>query len=164
MIFYYIQLISYKLMIIYTSYEVEKELNRDFMNQIKLKEKEIMERQLKTGKIQKWTAYAFVNKPDRIFYKEGNNLYILMNGVKVQIDNIQDKKGGIYCTDPNFDKELEEFIKINPNYKITFVPGGRYGSSISYYSPTPHVYPAKIESNGFSLELENEDNYDIICM
>ncbi len=148
-------------MIIYTSAYVEKVLQDLFMSEIKIKEKEIKEREVNTGKIQKYTAYAYIHKPLRIFHMKNNQLYVELPDGLVSIDNKPDPKGAIYRTDPDFDSQLEQLIKSNSEYKITFMPSGRYGPTIYYCNNDPNVYPALIEFDNFSLTLENEDAYDI---
>lgn len=151
-------------MIIYTTKEIEKQLDKQYYIDIKNKQKEINQKQKETGKIQKYTAYAYIRKANRIFYFENGKYYVEINFQKIQIENIPSKNGGIYRTDPDFDTQLNEFIKTNLDYKIIFNICGKYGSTIYYCSSEENVYPAIIKSENKELVLENEENYDIGCL
>jgi hypothetical protein len=56
-------------MIFYTTKEQETVLDFDYNQKIEIKKKEIKKKELETGEIQKWTAYAYVKKIPRVFYK-----------------------------------------------------------------------------------------------
>ena len=150
-------------MIIYTTESIEKLIDEKYNQELINKQKELDDKQKRTGKLNKYTARVYVNKPDRVFHVKDDEIFVEINGELVKINNRPSQKGGVYCTDPEFDEQLIEFIKSHPNYKITFNVAGRYGTTI-YYCSGPNVYPSFIESNNLVLFMENEDNYDIGCL
>lgn len=156
-------------MIIYTSESIEKNINKKYRQELVNKQKELVnkqkeldEKQKRTGKINKYTAKVYINQPNRIFHIKDEEMFVEINGELVKINNQPCPKGGIYCTDPEFDEQLIEFIKSHPNYKITFNINSKYGATNCYCSG-PNVYPSFIESNNKVLFMENENNYGIGC-
>lgn len=157
-------LIIILLMNIYTSDLIEKLIDEKYLQDVKTKQKELDEIQKKTGKIQKYTAYAFVTKPDRIFHIKDGEVFVEINSKLVKIPNQSVPKGKTYRTDPKFNNQLSDFVVKHNSFKITFSVAGKYGPTI-YYCGGPNVHPSKAEAdNGDLLLMENEDNYDIGCM
>jgi hypothetical protein len=161
-------------MTFYTVKEQEFVLDFDYNVKIEEKQKEINQKELETGKIQKWTAYAFVKKEPRYFYKIDGKYLIEINGKKYPYkynpENSNDKPdkenlGVIYKVDSEFNKELNKFINNNSSWKITFYPAKKDGS-VSYYSLNENDTPAEIISlvdMKIKLVLENNDKYDLCC-
>jgi hypothetical protein len=158
-------MIKLNLMNIYTSDLIEKLIDEKYLYAVKTKQKELDEIEKKTGKIQKYTAYAFVTQPDRIFHFKDGQVFVEINSNLIQIPNQPVPKGRTYRTDPEFDVLLNHFFLKHNQYqfKITFSVAGKYGPTI-YYCSGENVFPAKIEANGEILLLENEDSYDIGCI
>ncbi len=161
-------------MIFYTTKEQEIVLDYDYKIKIEDKQKEIKQKELETGKIQKYTAYAFVKKEPRYFYKINGIYYIEINKTKYPYKydplNYNDKPtldnlGKIYKVDSDFNKELNQFMSDNINWKMSFYPDKKDGC-VSYYSWDENDTPAKIMSlndKKIKLLLENKDKYDICC-
>ena len=159
-------------MIFYTTKEQEVVLDFDYNNKIEQKTKEIKQKELETGQVQKWTAYAFVKKDPRYLYKINGIYYIKINNTKYPYKynplNYDDKPtldnlGKIYKVDSDFNKELNQFICDNTNWKISFYPDKKDGC-VSYISFNKSDTPAKIISlndKNIKLILENNDKYDI---
>ena len=125
---------------------------------------EIDEKERKTGKIQKYTASFYIEKPHRNFHVENNQVYIIIDGQKLYSPSCQ-SDGGCYRTDPYFDEQLSGFLQRNKIYTITFFPSGSYGNSVRYYTNgVENVMPAVIKTFTEEIKLENEDNYDIGCL
>jgi hypothetical protein len=161
-------------MFFYTTKEQEVVLDFDYNNKIEQKTKEIEQKELETGQIRKWTAYAFVKKEPRSFYKIDGLYYVKINGkkypYKFKPENQDDKPnfqnfGVIYKVDFDFYKELNKFINDNLNWKIIFYPNKKDGC-ISYISSNESDTPAEIislEDKKIKLVLENNEKYDICC-
>lgn len=151
-------------MIFYTTKAQESLINRKYNEEINKKQFEIDEEQRKTGKLQKYTAYMYIEKPHRIFNVENNQIYIIIDGQELY-SPAYESDGGCYRTDQFFDEQLSGFIERNKIYTITFFPSGSYGNSVYYYTNgVENVMPAVIKSLTEEIKLENEDNYDIGCL
>ena len=60
----------------YTTAAQEKALDEKYLSLIKEKELDLKQEMLRTRKIQKFTAYALVNMPLRIFQVYDGNVYL----------------------------------------------------------------------------------------
>ncbi len=167
-------------MIFYTTNQQEELLDIKYNELIKIKNNEIKEREKKTGKIEKFSAYAFVKKDPRVFYWESSQLFIIINGKKVPHDNfnldpmditnknnlIGKKKnfGQIYKTDSDFDTKVKNFISLHPNWMIIFYPHKAHGC-VGYVSTNEYDIPAELKSldSNDILVLEDSDKYDLFC-
>lgn len=160
-------------MIFYTTKEQEIVLDFNYKIQIENKQKEINQKQLETGKIQKYTAYAFVKKEPRVFYKIDGMYYIEINNSKypyqynplsLNHDDKPDLKhmGQVYKVDSDLKKELNKFLNDNEDWIITFYLDKKNGSVI-YCSADKNDTPADIYSldRKNKLILEIEDKYDL---
>lgn len=58
----------------YSTAKYEKSLNEKYRIEINKKQTEIDARQKKTNQIQKYTAKAYISRPDRIFYVKKNEI------------------------------------------------------------------------------------------
>jgi hypothetical protein len=131
------------------------------MQQIKAKQLEIDEKYRKTKKIQKYTAYAYISKLERIFCVEDDKIYC----GEVTIENecpTQEVSGGkTYILDGDFELQINNFKQKHKKYKVIFYLNGKYGPTCCYCSDTDAL-PAKMESyDGDILIVENEDKYDL---
>jgi hypothetical protein len=76
-----------------------------------------------TGKIQKYTAKAYIDKPHRVF--EVINGVAHYGGVPSPTQLVAG--GHIYSFDPKYAPKIAAFIASNSSYKVVFMPSGRYG-------------------------------------
>lgn len=146
----------------YSTAIYESTLKDKYMFSIKKKQEEIDEIYRRTKKIQKFTAYGHISKPDRVFYvEEDGNIYFN----EVIPENICPKEevdgGGKYILDSNFDFYIQEFVGKYKRYKVIFSPDGSYGPTCCYCSSIGAV-PARMESyDGEVLIVDDESKYDI---
>ncbi len=146
----------------YSTPEYESALKDKYIFAIKKKQEEIDEIYRRTKKIQKFTAYAHISKPDRVFYvEEDGNIYF----DEVCPKNICPKEkvdgGEKYVLDSNFDLYIHEFVNKYKRYKVIFSPDGQYGPTVCYCSSIGAV-PARMESyDGEVLVVDDESKYDI---
>jgi hypothetical protein len=146
----------------YSTATYESTLKDKYMFSIKKKQEEIDEIYIRTNKIQKFTAYGHISKPDRVFYvEEDGNIYFN----EVIPENICPKEqvegGEKYVLDSNFDFYIQEFVSKYKRYKVIFSPNGKYGPTTCYCSSIGAV-PARMESyDGEVLILDDESKYDI---
>ncbi len=150
----------------YSSFDLEKSINDEYLLNINKKQKELDELEKDTGKPQKYTAFALIKKSDVIFIVKNNKTYF-MEEKKENLINEHDNKikensnNYLYKIDEDFDYQIEEFIKKYPNYKITFQIS-KYGSTV-YYDASDRVYPAILEAeNGEKLVAEDINKYEFI--
>ncbi len=141
----------------FTSDSYEKELDERYMKYIKIKQEE-----LDNNYNNKYTAYAYIFRPERVFCVEEDGTVYLGS---VAPENIAPKElvtgGKKYVLDRGFEKKVMEFIQRYKKYKVMFSPDGTYGPTCCYCSSVGEV-PAKLESyNGIVLTIENDDKYDI---
>lgn len=148
--------------VFYSPPEYEKSLKEKYQFAIKKKQDEIDENYRKTKKIQKFTAYAHISKPDRVFcIEEDGNIYY----DNVIPENICPKEkvdgGEKYILDGNFDFYIMSFLSKHKRYKVIFNPDGKYGPTTCYCSSIGAL-PARMESyDGEVLVLDDESKYDI---
>jgi hypothetical protein len=146
----------------YSPAEYETALKEKYNFAIKKKQEEIDEIYRRTKKIQKFTAYGHISKPDRIFcVEEDGNVYY----EDVIPQNICPKElvegGQKYVIDSNFDFYILNFLSRHKRYKVIFSPDGRYGPTVCYCSSIGAL-PARMESyDGEVLVLEDESKYDL---
>lgn len=154
-------------MIYYTTSDQEALLDKPYFSALKKKEKEIKQKEKETGQIQKYSAYFWIKKYPRRFLCENGKIYIEINNKYLECTNEPIEGGQIYKVDTDFKKKYEEFIIQYPNYIIEFNPAGRYGGGVYYYPTDSNEMPAKIfdlTNPSNSLELEDDDKYDISCL
>lgn len=169
-------------MIFTTTLEQEKKIDANYLLKVQKKQKEIDDRIKKTGKIEKYTGYAYVTKPSRTFYYENSQIYLEINGIKelcsnninnldnlnnsndLDLDEISKKVGRIYKTDSDFDIKIKDFITRNDSWKIIFYPSKTDGG-VYYCTDNKFDVPAELKSLGNSdvLLLEDDDKYEICC-
>jgi hypothetical protein len=145
----------------FTSKAYEKVLDEKYMQQIKAKQLEIDEKYRKTKKIQKYTAYAYISKLERVFCVEDDKIYC----GEVKEENecpTQEVSGGkTYILDSDFELQINNFKQKHKRYRVIFYLNGKYGPSC-YYCSKIGALPAKMESyDGDILIVENEDKYDL---
>jgi len=153
-------------MIYYTTKEQEDIITKPYLEAVKIKNKEIKDKEKKTGQIQKYTSQVFIKTPNRTFISNGSEMFIRIEGIDYLCPNQLEEGGGEYRIDPDFTENLKKFVESNPKYIISFDIDGKYGKCIYYYAP-PNVYPSKIsniENENIFEYLEDEDKYDIGCL
>lgn len=166
-------------MIFFTTKEQEILLDVNYNKQIDEKKIEIKKTELITGKIQKWTAYAYVKRNPRIFYKIDNEYYLEIEGnlykyefnTVANIDNSYNllnmtnpTSGKIYKVDSQFNSSLNNFLNKNNNWKIIFYLDKKDGS-VTYNSQNKYDIPAKIislDDENKYLCLEDNEKYDLV--
>ncbi len=139
--------------VFYTTAEQEATLLGEYEYEVIEKQKEMN----MSGKRYKYTAKAYIKKPDVVFFVDNNNIRY---GSKDGPEMIQNDSGKIYKIDSKFIKKLEAFAQKHKKYWITFHVTGKYGNSIGYIAGKDE-YPATVESNGEVVSLDDEDAYDI---
>jgi len=148
----------------YLTKEQETILDIPYFISLQEKENELKELRKKTGKIQKYTAKAYILKEPRIFIIEDGFKFLYLLNKKVLCEyNPDETYETIYKTDSNFDKKVKEFIEKHKNVKITFYVDKKDGS-MGYYTKDPNEIPAKIEalySNEF-LNIEDPEKYELL--
>ena len=168
-------------MIIYTTIEQELQLDKRYYEKIELKKKKIAQREKETGKIEKYTAYAYVKRKPRIFIFDSNQLGLLIDDKIMpvyyyKLDSVPESNlsndiiGCIYKTDSDFNSQVANFISTHNKWKISFYLDKIQGG-LAYVSSDLSDVPAKLSGltenlteieNDF-LILEDEDKYDIVC-
>jgi hypothetical protein len=144
----------------YTNSELELKLIGEYEDRLIEKERE-MER-MNPKKNRKYTSKAYVHEENRVFYVNEKGVF-WKDESGPNMPTKEEPGGKVYKLDPKFMKEVEEFIKRNPSYTVTFKMTGAYGPTI-YYSSGPNVYPAVLEGiSGEVLTVEDDDAYDIGC-
>lgn len=149
-------------MIYYTNRVQEDIINKPYLKALQIKEKEIDEKERKTGKLQKYSASFYISKPSRVFICKNNKVYLRAGRRKYITPTESDENGGIYRIDPDFTEKFNSFVSMNPNYSIEFhLSNGSVG-----YCAGPNIYSSTITSldnpNIFEV-YENEDKFDLVC-
>jgi hypothetical protein len=146
----------------YSTATHESTLKDKYMFSIKKKQEEIDEIYRRTKKIQKFTAYGHISKPDRVFYvEEDGNIYfndVIPENIcpKEQVDG-----GEKYILDSNFDFYIQQFVDKYKRYKVIFRPDGKYGPT-SCYCSSIGALPARMESYDEDiLIVEDDSKYDL---
>ena len=144
----------------YTTAAQEKALDEKYLSLIKEKELDLKQELLRTRKIQKFTAYALVHMPLRIFYVQDGRVYL--NGISAE--NICPKEpvrdGGIYKLDSDYKTRIDTFLQKHPNYNVVFSPSGKYGPTTDYCGKQ-YEMPAYLEANGDRLDVDDDGKYCI---
>ncbi len=153
----------------YSTPEYEKKLKDKYEFEVKKKQDEIDEIQRRTKKIQKFTAKAYVSRPERIFTVFNNIVCCGEIDDNIICPNKLIKGGYEYKLDieGNFDIKIKEFLLKYNNYKVIFNPDGRYGPT-AYYCTKNGATPARLIPINYInddaiLILDDKDKYDIIC-
>jgi hypothetical protein len=109
----------------------------------------------------KYTEYAFVKKPPRIFEVRDENT-IICNGSICPSRPIEG--GGIYVLDSSFRTQIAAFQTLHPMHRVIFYPSGQ--SPTLHYCAGKYVVPARLTSiyGGDDLNIEDMDKYDICVL
>jgi len=111
----------------------------------------------------RYTAYAFVEKPPRVFevYDAAVNA-IFCNGSICPTG--PENGGGIYILDSKFINPIADFQEDHPRYRVVFYPSGQ--SPTLHYCAEKNVFPAKLMSMDGSvvLNIEDDSKYDIAVL
>jgi len=144
----------------YTSQYIENLLETIYKNKIKEKNKELKEQDKefkKQGIIRKYTAKAYIQKPERIFEINNNEISVIIDNNPVKII---DNSGKIYETDTDFEDSINEFLRNTVEYRVVFYTT----PCLDYYGQNENVYPARIEKKtGEKLEVCDDEKFDICC-
>ncbi len=148
----------------FTSKLQEMALDVIYENDIKTKQKEIDTIRLKTGKIQKFTARAYINEPERVFLIQNGKTYL----GEIKDENVcptsLESGGKKYTLDIDYEQYIKAFIEKHTSYKVVFSPSGKYGPTVDYCSITGAI-PAVIYSHdGETLVVEDENKYSPYIM
>lgn len=139
----------------YTTAEQEAVLADTYKKELAECQARIDETQRRTGKIQKYTAYAHVSRPVVRFDVSGDQ--VVHAGTPCPLEPVDG--GGTYIVDWNFDTVMEQYTI----YSIEFMPSGRYGPCIAYCSGDGAT-PAILHVPGHPEFLMDIDfKYDPIC-
>ncbi len=106
---------------------------------------------------QKYTAFAFVCHPPRIFS--------VVDGFIQYPNGVPPTSGKCYRLDADCIDSCIEFIKMNPSYEVHFYPSGFYGPTIDYCCPhksTPALLKSKTKNE--SLKVHIESKYSVGCL
>lgn len=149
-------------MYFYTTKEQEAALDAEYKRLLAVKQAEINEVEKRTKKIQKFTAYGHVHKPDRVFrVLDGRVCYGKQGDEEMPSGPVEG--GRTYTFDTLFSKQIAEFCKKHMAYKVVFKPHGRYGPCMGYIG-SPGSMPAHlISDSGEVLEADNDNAYDLLC-
>ncbi len=145
-------------MCFYTTAEQEAELDLEYKRQLTRKQTELDEVEKRTGKLQKFTAYGHIHKPDRVFYVRNGNVFY---GDK-EMPSERVPGGGVYTFDTYFSKQIAEFCRKHATYKVVFKPHGKYGPCVGYIG-SPGSMPAHLIADTEELVADNDDAYDLLC-
>ncbi len=146
----------------YTTKEQEKLICKDYNLALKKKQKEIDEKEKKTGKLHKYSASFYIRQPSRVFICEDEKIYMVFGRKKIMcpIEEVED--GGAYFIDPTFEEKFNNFVSANPNYSIKFtMDNGSVG-----YCGGENVYSSTISSLAnpdISEEYRDEEKMDLVC-
>lgn len=154
-------------MIYYTSLEQEQIISKPYLEAVKVKERELRKREEKTGKPEKYTAIVYVKTPLRIFKSINKKIFIEINSIDYPCPTEPVSGGSIYKIDFDFEEKYNSWIKLNPDYSITFDIDGKYGKTIYYCGQDNYVYPSIISSlnnKEINETFEDEFKYDIGCL
>lgn len=147
----------------YTTKEQEKLLDKVYNLEIKKKEKELEEKERKTGKLQKYSASFYISKPSRVFICEDDQVYMKFGRKKIICPSEEVEDGGIYFVDPDFADKFNKFVdKCEKKYSIEF----KIDNGSVRYCGGPNVYSSVIHSlcdDEMYDEYEDEDKYDLCC-
>lgn len=143
----------------FTSAEQEEEFDKIYKTDIEIKQKEIDDIQKKTKKIQKFTAYAHISEPERVFIVSDEGVY--MNNQLCPKELVPGGKK--YCFDRDFKEKIEKFLEGKTKYMVKFYPSGRYGPTIGYCARKNEMPSKIILDTGLTLDVEDQDKYDILC-
>jgi hypothetical protein len=150
----------------YSTPEYEKRLKEKYEFEVKKKQDEIDEIQRRTKKIQKFTARAYVFRPERVFTVYEGEVYCGDTDTDILSPCKLVEGGAEYILDTECDnaKYIIDFVSTWKCYKVVFNLDGHYGPTTCYCSKIGAT-PAKLEAiNGSSqLILDDENKYDIIC-
>ncbi len=147
----------------YTTKEHEKLISKDYDLAIKKKEEELDKKERRTGKLQKYSASFYIDRPSRVFICENGQVYMKFGRKKLMCPNEEVEGGCVYFVDPDFGVQFEKFVnECGGRYTIEF----RLDNGSVRYCGGPNVYSSTIHS----LEdldvhevFEDEEKYDLVC-
>jgi len=144
----------------FSSEEQENSFDKKYKELIIQKQKEIDALQKETKKIQKYTAYAYIDELPRVFFIQDGLVYL--DGTLCPTHPVQGGKR--YVLDRDFTDKIHEFLNKYRSYKVVFYPSGKYGPT-THYCSYKDVVPAKmIAPENYELSVEDESKYDILCL
>lgn len=144
----------------YTTAEQESALHTSYVAALKHKTADLEATTAATGKIQKYTARALIDKPHRVFE--------VIDGV-AHYDGVPSPTqlvagGHIYSFDPKYAQKVAAFIAAHPSYKVVFMPSGRYGPTTHWCGSFGSTPAYLIAPDGTEIDADSVDDYDIACL
>jgi hypothetical protein len=151
-------------MLFYTTREQEIRFRADYLTAIQEKQDEIDVRQKRTRVLEKYTAYALVHMPNRVFVVRNGAIYLRYNGIEEPVPLEPCSGGSTYKTDKTYTADIDAFTRAHPAYTITFYVTTKYGPTIEYAS-ADGSYASILEApNGERCIADNETAYSIVCL
>jgi hypothetical protein len=142
-------------MTFYTTAEMEQVWGDAYASAITEKQAELDARQHLTKILEKYTAYAYVYKPVRVFHVAEDGV-IACGGAPCPPAPVPG--GSTYTLDPTFRVAVARFQRLHSTYSVEFRPSG-IDVCMNYCSVG---MPATMRSaDGDSLVVEDEQAYDI---
>lgn len=147
----------------YTSAEQEEWIEATYLERLEKKKNEIDARVKATGKIEKYTARAFVFKLKGDFVVDGKR--IIFDGLPEAISECPLKyvEGGRrYTYDGNFREDFESFCSSHTKYRASF---DSEGGGVRYSGPgMPCTLSSEADKDGVKeiFKAVNEDAYDLV--
>jgi hypothetical protein len=111
----------------------------------------------------KYTAYAYVKKPPRVFQVNSNQPNVVFcNGSICPTGPVTG--GGIYALDASFHSQIVKFQTTHSEYKVVFYPSGQ--SPLLGYCSGAYVVPAKLigPDDEHILNIEDDLKYEILVL
>jgi hypothetical protein len=148
--------------VFYTTAEQEQALDAKYQSAIDRMQADIDRFATAKGKHVKFTAYAHVVKPERVFWIHKSNVYYnTVSSENLSIGPYQ--KGGVYKLDRKFEEQIEAFAQKHGTFKVVFKPSGRYGPTIEYYNEDGFVPAVLMADDGDLLVVEDDARYEIMA-
>lgn len=147
----------------YTTRDQERLICKDYELAIEKKQKELDEKERTTGKIQKYSASFYIDRPSRVFICENGQVYMKFGRKKLMCPNEEVEGGCAYFVDPDFADKFEKFVnECGGRYTIEF----RLDNGSVRYCGGPNVYSStirSIEDLDVHEVFEDEEKFDLVC-
>ncbi len=144
----------------YTTAEQESALHASYVAALQQKTAELEAASAATGKIQKYTALAYIDKLHRVFEVIDGIAHYDGNPSPTQLV----AGGRIYSFDPKYAPQVAAFIVAHPSYKVVFMPSGRYGPTTHWCGSFGSTAAYLVAPDGTRVDADSFDDYDIACL
>ena len=145
----------------FTSKAQEDEFDIKYNEAIKKKQKELNIAHRHSKVPHKFTAKAYVSRPERKFIVRGSDTYLEEVNENNKCPKDEVEGGGVYKLDLNFEWDIMCFLNKYSEYIVTFYPDGKYGPTVEYCS-SYGCLPALLESStGERIMVDDESKYNI---